>query len=360
MPTSHEDKDRAMIKDGSTPEQGAPPNVELWSRDGFAGDIAILIRPYYTPDYHAVDGPHAPHQLDLRRVDTADRRSAEAMPTPCLVGRDGTRLSVSARQAPMPFSVRNVEADELHFVQDGEIEITTDHGVITAGPGDFVCIPRAVTYRTRPLSQATLVYLLETPGAVRLDPPAPFGMINMALDVHRPALAPPPPPGQGAVLMVKCLEGVTRYELPHDPLAAVALAGGQPPAWKLSLRKIAPLTYEPLGGPPAHFAASTGKDVLVYNIGSRRTGRPPVHLNVDYDELIFFHAGPGVYGGLNEPGLMSWTPKGIAHHGPPEDVPEGYSAWMVETRTTLRLTAAGAAAARLMETSSYGVHPTLG
>ena len=41
-------------------------------------------------------------------------------------------------------------------------------------------------------------------------------------------------------------------------------------------------------------------------------------------------------------------------------MPEGYYAWMLESRCTLRLTDAGAAAAELMETDLYGPHAANG
>jgi len=47
----------------------------------------------------------------------------------------------------------------------------------------------------------------------------------------------------------------------------------------------------------------------------------------------------------------------ISHHGPAEDVREGYLAWMLESRPTMRLTGAGMKAAQLMETDLYGPHP---
>ena len=37
----------------------AEPNIESWSRDGFTGETAAVIRPHYTPDYISVEGPHA-------------------------------------------------------------------------------------------------------------------------------------------------------------------------------------------------------------------------------------------------------------------------------------------------------------
>ena len=88
---------------------------------------------------------------------------------------------------------------------------------------------------------------------------------------------------------------------------------------------------------------------------SSRTGaRPPMHHNADYDELIFYVRGPGAYGAITQPGTLAGTPKSIGHWGPTEDVPEGYFAWLLESGGTFRLTPAGLAAARPMETGQFG------
>ena len=47
----------------------------------------------------------------------------------------------------MTYTLRNSEADELHFVQSGHALFKTEFGTIEAGPLDFVCIPRAMGYR---------------------------------------------------------------------------------------------------------------------------------------------------------------------------------------------------------------------
>jgi homogentisate 1,2-dioxygenase len=43
-----------------------------------------------------------------------------------------------------------------------------------------------------------------------------------------------------------------------------------------------------------------------------------------------------------------------------EAVPEGYQAWLLETRATLKLTPEALMASELMETGRYGPHPTVG
>lgn len=137
-------------------------------------------------------------------------------------------------------------------------------------------------------------------------------------------------------------------------MALNAVIGGQVPVWKLNLAAIQPLTYLTHGGPPDSFAETSDRDLLFYTLSARSGDRPPMHHNADFDELIFYFRGPGAYGSLATPGQLAWVPKSVAHWGPNEDVPQGYLAWLVESTGTMRLTPAGAAAARLMETGEFG------
>lgn len=327
-----------------------PANVAHWTRDGFAGRSTWVERPHHSCDYVSVSGPHAAHRLRLANLALPDREHRDALPVPFLIGRTGVQLSASARQATMPFVVSNVEADEIHFVQDGQIAYDTDHGSLVATPGDFVCIPRAVQYRVRPLSTPTLSLIAEIPQVVSLASAGPGSPLAVWPTVRAPMSA-----GDETTVVIKAFDGVTRYVRPHDPLAITALkADEESPVWKLNLAQT-PLAS---GGPPIPFVTTPGTESMLFNLSARPFDfRPPIHHNADYDEVICYVRGPGAYGAIREPGTLTWTPKGIPHHGPSECVPEGYSAWLLETRGTLRLTPAGQAAAELLETGEFGRHP---
>ena len=57
---------------------------------------------------------------------------------------------MSRRSEPMPFYFRNADGDELIFVHRGEGIIETDFGPLKFEPGDYIVVPRAVTYRVTP------------------------------------------------------------------------------------------------------------------------------------------------------------------------------------------------------------------
>lgn len=66
------------------------------------------------------------------------------------LGNSDVRLYVSRRSEPMPFYYRNADGDELIFVHRGEGTVETDFGPLEFTPGDYLNIPRAVTYRIVP------------------------------------------------------------------------------------------------------------------------------------------------------------------------------------------------------------------
>jgi homogentisate 1,2-dioxygenase len=45
-----------------------PPNVQLYSREGFGGPLSAGIRPTNGTEYISVQGPHAPRRAVLDRM----------------------------------------------------------------------------------------------------------------------------------------------------------------------------------------------------------------------------------------------------------------------------------------------------
>jgi homogentisate 1,2-dioxygenase len=182
-------------------------------------------------------------------------------------------------------------------------------------------------------------------------------MVNFGRDLQRPIVDPKVSDGK-TDLWLKSFDGVTRFVTPHNPLGCKAIVDGIAPVWKINLRKISPMAYPNSGGPPGHFARTTSTDLMFYTLSARPpAARPPQHHNADFDELIFYFQGPGAYGAITKPSTMAWTPKGVTHWGPLEDVAEGYWAWLIESRGTMRLSGAGLAASQPMETGQFGIQP---
>ncbi|WP_329013099.1 hypothetical protein [Streptomyces sp. NBC_00690] len=331
------------------------PFMDLYSRNGFAGPATMLVRHHYAPDYTAVKGDYVPRRIDTAELDPALFADPRSLPQPVLVA-DDVRLEAWHRQEPTPFALRNVFMDELHFVLSGSARLETNFGVLDLSQGDFVLIPRAVIYRLTRVEDLQLL-IVASDSRLEVKPDNP-GVLNIGMHLDIPAIdqAPAPEPGEYEVL-VRHGDETTSYFYAHDPVPVVAVAG-PPMVQRFNLNHVQGISV-PVGSlPPGRLIDDETTRTLVYYLGARPATRSPVHHNADYDEIIVYAAGPGTYGAVNVPGTVMFTPKGVIHQGPDENVPDGYVAWLLETRSPMRPTPAALAVSRLMETSQFDVHPS--
>jgi homogentisate 1,2-dioxygenase len=334
------------------------PNIDLYSRNGFVGPATTLVRRQYAPEYKRVEGSYVPRRFNTSQLDPHVFTAPRALPLPLLEG-DGVELCAWWRDQPTPFSIRNVHDDELHFVVSGTATLETDFGMLDIHPGDFILIPRAVSYRLAAV-EALRELIVSTKSWLRVEPDLVPGVLNVDLHVDAPEVREvrgDAPPASGEYeLVVRHGKQTTSYFYDYDPLPIAAVVG-QPVVRRFNLENVHGVGVTTGSLAPGRLINDDTTNTLVFYLGSRRSDRPPIHHNADYDEVIVFAAGPGQYGALDVPGTITWTPKGIIHQGPDEDVPEGYVAWLLETRSELRATPEALRISQLMETSQWDVHP---
>ena len=336
-------------------DSGAKPAPHLYNytREGFTGARSNIARAGYSPAYTRIEGGYAPRRFDIAGLFPADGRP---MPIAILRG-EGITLEASRYEAAMDFAMRNVAADEVHYLVSGQARLETDFGALDVGYGDFVLVPRAVAWRYVEIGEPVLALIAACEGALAIDPD-PRAVLNVARDVDEPVPFADGTPGEYEVV-VRHPGGTTSYFHGFDPLGG-QVARGTPQVRRFNIGSAKGLGIASGGIPPGRLIDDATGRSLFYHLGSRRSDRPPIHCNADYDEIIVYAGGPGAYGGMTVPGTVAWTPKGIAHHGAEEDVAEPYQAWLLETRGSLSMTDAGRSVARLMETGEYGIHPSGG
>ncbi|MFF0447510.1 hypothetical protein ACFYT4_14070 [Streptomyces sp. NPDC004609] len=340
-----------MTSPDNGPAPAGPPNVDLYTRNGFSGPMATIVRAQYSPAYTAVRGTYAPHRLDVGDLSEGAFTEGRSLPVAILEG-DGVSVEVSRRAEPSAVAFRNVLADEVHYVLEGEGRLETDFGVLDVRAGDMVLLPRSVTYRYGEIASPLREILIVTESEMRVDPENAPGVLNVDLHVDAPVPDPAAgPPGDYEVIIRHGRE-FTTYFYDYDPVPCLATAGA-PVVRRFNMENVHGLGVEKGGLMPPRLLNDSSTRTLVFHLGNRRSDRPPVHHNADYDEVIFYVAGPGNYGAVDRPGTVLWTPKGLIHHGPEEEVPEGYRAFLLETRAALSLTPAGRDIGAVMETGQF-------
>jgi homogentisate 1,2-dioxygenase len=210
-----------MGHENHRPASDQPVWPHLWSRDGFLGTNSVVLRQSYLPVYQPASGPHGPHRFNILEVPTADQTDPDSLPTSVMTSREGLELLVSRRNVAMSYTVRNADADELHFVQSGSVNFHTEFGTIKAGTLDFVFIPRAIGYRVEPVAPGFASLILSSPQPLRIDTPAPLGMIYRGKSLRTPELVTGDPKAGQFELRIKSYDGVTRFISEQDPLAGI-------------------------------------------------------------------------------------------------------------------------------------------
>lgn len=328
------------------------PFVDLYTRNGFGGPVGTIIREHYAPPYTSVSGMYAPRRMDVHALGEELLSSAGELPVAVLEG-EGVSIELTHRSEGSATAVRNVFADQIHFILEGEGRLETDFGALEVSGGDFILIPRAVTYRFSTVTSPIREIIVVTSSEMVLDPQPPI-VLDVAAHVDAPAPNPVPRDGGPFEVIIRHGAETTTYSYDQDPMPCVA-TGEAPMVRRFSFENVPHLTFDQTGPFPPKLFDDAASRVLMFNLSDRESPRPPIHHNADFDELIIYVAGPGRYGEVEVPGTMMWTPKGIVHHGPDEDVPEGYRAFLVETRSALKLTEAGESIAALMETGKFGL-----
>jgi homogentisate 1,2-dioxygenase len=304
--------------------------------------------------YTRVEGDYAPRRIEAWQPhpEATDPRAL-----PITILRSPTvRLDVWHRTDDTPFAVRDVHHDQVFYVLDGHARLETDFGVLDLEPMDMVRIPRSVTLRLAEV-RALQLLILATVNPMAVNPENETVLSPGDVDTPRPYESTESEPGEYE-LVIRHGEHATSYFYDYDPLPIIEVSGA-PVVQRFNLANVTPLSAKVTGGPPARLMDDPSAETMIFYLGAREGFAPPVHHNADYDEIGVYVKGPGVFGALAVPGTIIWVPKGVIHQGPSEDVPEGYVAWLFETRTNLELTEAGQRIAKLAETTQFGVHPSV-
>lgn len=322
---------------------GALRHEEAYTRAGFDGPYTLayhLHRPHVTWPAQAGHGwpapaPLPPGRLARRHFRTQDLpvRGGPALDarTPLLWSADLT-LGLCTPSAEDPAYLRNGDADELFFVQQGGGTLRTPLGDLTFGVDDYLFVPRGLLHRFLPASGPQRWLWLELQhlhlppqwrneaGQLRMD--APY----CHRDFRRVAWQPPRDEGIRH-LVVKREGAFHGFRLEASPLDVVGWDGAVYPfAFPI-------LAFQPRAGqvhlPPTWHGTFAARGALVCSFVPRVVDFHPEavpcpypHASVEIDELLFYVRGQFTSRRGVGAGSLSLHPAGVLH-GPHPGAYEG-------------------------------------
>ncbi len=295
-------------------------------RGGFQGRVAELYRLHEPTAWKRVEGDFAPMDVDGNRIESSDAEDARGEPTLCFYNED-VRISISRRRQAMPFAYRNADADELWFVHRGEGVCQTEFGPLAFRPGDYLILPKGVTYRIVPRTSDNYFLVLETAAEIELVDHEQLGRHNP----YDPTVVEAPEPatdqwkssdGEWEV-RVKRAGAHTSFFFENSPFDVVGWKGDLFP-FRFHNKDFRPVFSDRNHVPPTAFALFRGEGFVVCNFVPRPAERergvtrlPYYHRNMDYDEIGFLHAGT-MMGAPMVGATIMVHPRG-AVHGPGEE-----------------------------------------
>lgn len=333
---------------------------EEYARDGFSGGYAHLYRKHPPVGWTRIEGPLRPRAFDGARLDPVRTDDGDATRA-SLFENDDAKVGLAALDRPMPFFVRDADADALYFVHSGAGRLETDFGPFDYEAGDYLLVPRGTVHRFAPTAASRLLVVstrapLELPERGLIGQHALFDPAVVRVPTpDGTSTCPPDARGQWQLRIAHGGE-LTRVFYPFCPIDTVGWKGTLAPL-QINIRDIRPLTSERYHlPPPAHATFLTrGASVVVCTFLPRplENGDPEAqkvpfyHANVDYDEVLFYHAGDFFSRTGIAPGMLTLHPQGI-HHGPQPGARQRVAsatrteevAVMIDTRLPFRRTAA--------------------
>lgn len=296
---------------------------EEHARQGFFGRTSHLYHRHPPTGWLRIEGELKPRAY----LATELKGQAHGQPEWFLENAD-VKLGISKLKSEMAIFARNADGDEVRFIHQGAGVLETDYGDLTYRTGDYVVIPRGTTYRFIPSAANDTHLVIESPTEIGLPD---RGMLGRHAQFDPMVMRTPCLPkdekktganAQGEFEMhIKREAQWTRVYYPWNPLNAAGWKGDLAP-WALNVADIRPIISPRYHLPPSVHTTFLAKGFVICSFLPRPLESeegamkvPFYHRNIDFDEVLFYHAGNFFSREGIGAGAVTFHPQGI-HHGP--------------------------------------------
>lgn len=325
---------------------------EEHGRRGFFGRVSHLYHRHPPTGWLRIEGPLKPRAYEAAKTEGL----SEAEPRFLLENSD-VRIGIAKLAGAMGVFARNADGDEVRFVHEGAGTLETDYGDLAYRKGDYLVIPRGTTYRFVASSPSTYL-VVESAGEIELPDRGMLGR-HAQFDpmIMRTPVLPKEERRSGAnsngefELRIKREGEWTRVFYPWNPMNAAGWKGDLAP-WGLNVDDIRPIISPRYHLPPSVHTTFLARNFVICSFLPRPLESeegamkvPFYHRNIDFDEVLFYHAGNFFSREGIGAGAITWHPLGV-HHGPHPNAEKNAAnksvteeiAVMVDTRYPLRAT----------------------
>jgi homogentisate 1,2-dioxygenase len=315
-------------------DDGSLRYEEHVSREGFSDVHASVYHIYPPTEVRKVgefkpapiavadDAPHRHHHFQGLKFERKGDFVSGRQP---IVFNDECVMSTAAPVKSSEYFYRNGGADEVIYVHRGSGRFESNFGNLTFGEGDYIVVPRGVTFQLKVGTDEVRLFIVESTGPVtiperyrnrhgQIEDWAPYSERDFRLPEWRE-----PIDERGEFpLLLKLRGGFQHMDLGHHPYDVVGWDGYFYP-WIFNINDYMPKVGKVHLPPPTHLTFISPGFVLCsfcprpFDWHEKAVPIPYAHSNVDSDEIIYYCDGDFMSRKGIENGSITFHPQGIPH-----------------------------------------------
>lgn len=300
---------------------------EEQGRKGFFGQVSHLIKPEASTKWTDIKGPLRPHLFDLVEMKYMSGKWQRLFFNSDIViyscWNDPTSLSTDNNLLD---SFRDADGDLLFFCHVGSGSVLTEYGLLKFKMGSYINIPKAL-HHTFIFDEKTQFIIVESLKSAYREPdrgmvgknafydPACFGKPNLD-ELHQFKKDKKLVSNE---ILVKRLGAITQFSYDSCVYDTVGWKGDYFP-FTIHIDDLMPMMSHRVHLPPSAHTTFVADGFVVCTFLPRPIETdedalkvPFYHQNIDYDEVLFYHAGNFFSRDNLHANMMTMHPAGFPH-----------------------------------------------
>lgn len=310
---------------------------QLFGTEGFSGMASLLYHMHRPTQVKAIGDTIdiKPEVAVANNMKAYRFRGFEVKPkddyldsrTPVLVNSDCYMELAAPRESMTDYFYKNVDADEVIFIHEGEGTMHTLMGDLDFSYGDYLVVPRGMIYQMEFTTSKNRLLIIQsfspvyTPKRYRNN----FGQLMehspfCERDIRRPKYLKPTDEKGDFLVKIKKEDKLYQFTYATHPFDVVGWDGYNYP-YAFSIHDFEPITGRIHLPPPTHQTFEAAGFVIcsfvprMYDYHPESIPAPYNHSNIDSDEVLYYVDGDFMSRNNIEKGNITIHPAG-AVHGP--------------------------------------------
>ncbi len=296
---------------------------------GFFGPVSHLIKQKPSTRWTKIEGPLRPQMFDLVKMSQAEGWQRLLYNAQLTV----SWLCLDSKPEHGQRAFRNGDGDLLYFCHQGSGELWSEYGLLNYRKGEYIVVPKCLTHSLIP-KERSVFFVVENLSSHYEEPDR--GLVGKHA-IYDPATISKPDleaqhtrvkemGGKVTQIAVKRLNEITRFEYDSHYYDTLGWKGDLYP-YTLHIDNMMPLMSHRAHLPPSAHTTFVARDFVICTFLPRPLESdkdalkvPFYHQNIDYDEVLFYHAGDFFSRDNLHAGMMSLHPMGFPHGPHPKAI----------------------------------------